>query len=178
MYPLKSKWLSTTLLASAILLQGCGWHLRGTQVLPSELHILHLQTESDSSKFARSLKRALKAMNVSLTDSSSSAPYTLTVSAIAPTTRTLSTTGAAKVAEYELTSTIIYTIHNREGDQLIGPTKLSTEKIYLYNSSNAVSSFEEESQLRQEMQHELVQQLIRRYRAISSHSPTTVVEGE
>lgn len=177
MHLLKFKWLSTTFLASAILLQGCGWHLRGAQPLPPELLSLHLQTASDTSKFARSLKRSFKAMDVSLADSSSGAPYTLSVSGITPTTRTLSTTGTAKVAEYELTSSITYVIHSREGQQLIAPTQLSTEKTYLYNSNNAVSSFEEEALLRKEMQRELVQQLIRRYRAISP-AVSTVVEEE
>ncbi|MEH6358533.1 MAG: LPS assembly lipoprotein LptE [Pseudomonadales bacterium] len=177
MHLLKSKWLSTTLLASVILLQGCGWHLRGAQALPPELKTLHLKTASDNSKFSRSLKRSLKAMDVSFADSTSGAPYTLSVSGITPTTRTLSTTGSAKVAEYELTSTITYAVHSREGEQLIAPTQISTEKTYLYNSNNAVSSFEEESLLREEMQRELVQQLIRRYRAISP-TPSTVVEDE
>tara|TARA_B110000495_G_scaffold182056_1_gene177282 strand:- start:92 stop:625 length:534 start_codon:yes stop_codon:yes gene_type:complete len=177
MYLLKYKWLPITLLASVIVLQGCGWHLRGAQALPTELQSLHLQTASDSSKFARSLKRSLKAMHVALTDSTSGAPYTLSVSAITSTKRTLSTTGAAKVAEYELTSTISYAIQTREGQQLIAPTQLSTEKTYLYNSNNAVSSFEEESLLRQEMQRELVQQLIRRYRAIKPMA-STIAEDE
>ena len=177
MHLLKFKWLSTTLLASAILLQGCGWHLRGSQALPPELQSLHLQTASDSSKFSRSLKRSLKAMDISLADSTSGAPYTLSVSEITQKKRTLSTTRSAKVAEYELTSTITYAIHTREGEQLTAPSQLGIEKTYLYNSNNAVSSFEEESLLRQEMQRELVQQLIRRYRAISP-TPSTAVEDE
>ena len=173
----KSKWLTTTLLTSAILLQGCGWHLRGAQPLPAQLQSLHLQTASDNSKFSRSLRRSLKAMDVSLTDWISDAAYTLNVSAIASKRRTLSTTGSAKIAEYALTSTITYVIHSREGQQLVAPTQLSTEKTYLYNSNNAVSSSEEEGLLRKEMQRELIQQLIRRYRAINP-TPSSVVEDE
>lgn len=166
MHLLKLKFLSTALLTGALLLQGCGWHLRGAQALPPELQSLYLQTASDNSKFARSLKRSLKTMDVSLADTASGAPYTLSVSDISRSKRTLSTTGNAKVAEYALTSTITYKIHSREGQQLIEPTQLSVEKAYLYNRNNAVSAFEEENLLRQEMQRDLVQQLIRRYRAI------------
>lgn len=173
---LKFKHLSSALLFSILLLQGCGWHLRGIQTLPPELQSLHLQTASDNSAFARSLKRSLKTMNVSLADTTADAPYTLSVSNINQSRRTLSTTGNAKVAEYELTSTVSYTIHNREGQQLIEPTQLNVARTYLYNADNAVSSFEEESLLRKEMQRELVQQLIRRYSAIK---PTlTTVEDE
>jgi len=163
---LKFKFLSTALLAGALLLQGCGWHLRGAQSLPPELQSLHLQTVSENSKFSRSLKRSLTAMDVTLADAPSGAPYTLSVSDIRKSRRTVSTTGSAKVAEYALTSTLTYSVNNQEGEQLIEPTRLSTEKIYLFNRSNAVSAFEEEHLLREEMQRDLVQQLIRRYRAI------------
>lgn len=162
----KLKSLMVGLLAGALFLQGCGWHLRGIQSLPPELQTLYLQTASDNSDFARSLKRSLKAMDVELTDSRTGAPYSLTVSAVNQKTRTISTTSAAKVAEYALTSSVTFSVKDQQGDELIAPTLLSVEKSYLYNSTNAVSSYEEEALLRREMQRDLIQQLIRRYRAI------------
>lgn len=169
------KFLLASLLAGALFLQGCGWHLRGAQPLPSELQTLHLQIASENSQFARSLKRSFKTMDVMLTDSSSDAPYTLSVSPIRNDRRVLSTTGTAKVAEYVLTSSITYSVSDTNGERLVEPTLISTEKTYLYNRNNAVSSYEEESLLREEMQRDLIQQLIRRYRALS---PATASASE
>lgn len=169
----KFKLLAMAALAGVMLLQGCGWHLRGSQPLPEQLQLLHLQTASENSNFARSLRRSLKSMDVTLTDSASNAPYRLNVSGISHKRRTLSTTGTARVAEYALTSSLTYSVYNQEGEQLVSPTRLSTEKIYLYNPANAVGSYEEENLLREEMQRELVQQLIRRYRAIKPVTTTT-----
>jgi outer membrane lipopolysaccharide assembly protein LptE/RlpB len=59
---------------------------------------------------------------------------------------------------------------------LIAPTLLSTERTYFYNSNNATSAFEEENLLREEMQRDLVQQLIRRYRAIKPSTQATETE--
>jgi len=173
---LNLKSLTVGILAGALFLQGCGWHLRGAQPLPSELQTLHLQTASETSDFARALKRALKASDVTLVDSSTGAPYSLLVSGINQTTRTISTTGTAKVAEYELTSSVTFSVNSQEGEKLVAPTLLSVEKSYLYNSANAVSAYEEESLLRKEMQRDLVQQLIRRYRGIKPATETAETE--
>lgn len=163
----KFKFLLASLLAGALFLQGCGWHLRGAEPLPAELQTLHLQTASENSKFARELNRAFRAMDVTLTGSISDAPHALSVSNIRNDRRVLSTTSTAKVAEYLLTSTIIYSVSDTNGEKLVEPTAISTEESYLYNSDNAISSYEEESLLRKEMRSELIQQLIRRYRALN-----------
>lgn len=171
----KFKFLLTSLLVGTLFIQGCGWHLRGSQPLPAELKTLNLQTASQNSKFSRALKRAFKTMDVNLTDSISDAPYTLSVSNIHDDRRVLSTTGTAKVAEYVLTSAITYSVKDSSGEKLAGPSVITTEKTYLYNRDNAVSSFEEEKLIREEMQRDLIQQLIRRYRALK---PATGTETE
>lgn len=175
---LKLKSLMIGLLAGALFLQGCGWHLRGAQPLPPELQTLFLQVASENSSFARSLKRSLKSMDVQLADQNTGAPYSLVVSDVNRTTRTISTTSAAKVAEYALTSSINFSVKNQQGETLIPQTLLSVEKSYLYNSNNAVSSYEEEALLRREMERDLVQQLIRRYRAIKPTTETTDTGAE
>lgn len=164
LFNLKS--LTVGLLAGAIFLQGCGWQLRGNQPLAQELQTLYLQTANDKSDFARSLKRSLKSMDVELVEGTTSAPYSLVVSNINRDTRTISTTSGGKVAEYALTSSLTFSVKDQQGEELIPPTLLSVEKTYLYNSANAISSYEEEALLRREMERDLIQQLIRRYRGI------------
>jgi len=172
----KIKPLAVLAIAAALLLQGCGWHLRGAQPLPQELQSLHLQTVSENSAFTRSLKRSLKAMDVSLIESATDAPYSLKVSNITNTSRTLSVTSSARVAEYEITSSLTYSVSNIEGEQVVVPTLLSTEKTYLYNRNNATSAFEEKALLHKEMERDLIQQLIRRYRAIKPSIEVTEAE--
>ncbi len=94
MHALKVKILTATTLVAILILQGCGWHLRGSQPLPEQLQSLHLQTVSENSSFARSLRRSLKSMDVILTDSASNAAYRLNVSDISHNRRTISTTGS------------------------------------------------------------------------------------
>lgn len=164
----KFKFLLTSILVGVLFLQGCGWHLRGAEPLPAELQTLHVKTASENSNLSRTLSNSLRSMGVKLTDTASAAPYTLSVSNVHKERRVLSTTGTAKVAEYVLTSSLSYSVTDNSGEKLIKPTRISTEKTYLFNRNNAVSAFEEESLLREEMQRDLIQQLTRHYRSLKA----------
>lgn len=166
MQTLPMKLITALAFTTALLLQGCGWHLRGSQPLPAELQTLSLETANKNSEFTRSLKRSLKSLDVTLVETLADAPYQLQVSDIKESKRALSITSNARVAEYEITSTLNFSVNGKEGAQLQPSTMLSTERTYLYNSNNATSAFEEEKLLRKEMQRDLIQQIIRRYRAI------------
>jgi LPS-assembly lipoprotein len=171
----KFKLLFAPFLTAALLLQGCGWHLRGAEPIPTELQTLHLQAGSANNTFTRALKRSFSAMDVDLTETAAEAPYTLSVSPIHNERRVLSTTGTAKVAEYLITSSLVYSVIDTEGEERVHPTRISVEKTYLYNRDNAISAYEEESLLREEMQRDLIQQLLRRYRALQ---PATDVSAK
>jgi len=162
----RQQWLPAfSLLLATLLLSACGWHLRGYQPLPEELKTLYLEVPNENSKLTRSLRRSLKSMGVTLVDSAAQAKVTLVIDDIQHKRRTVSTSGRGKAAEYELTSILTYSIHDANGERLLGPDTISVEKVYLFDPDRVVGAFEEEQLLREEMQRDLITQLIRRYRA-------------
>jgi LPS-assembly lipoprotein len=167
----KAKFVTSIALVAILILPGCGWHLRGSEPLPVQLQSVYLQVKSDNNSFARDLRGALKAIDVTLANAASEVNYQLIVSTPNNKKRILSTTDTARVAEYTLISELTFSVRDPAGKTLISPTRLSTDKIHLFNRENAASAFEEESLLRKEMHRELIQQLIRRYRAIT---PATI----
>lgn len=176
MHQLKQKLCALSVAICMMLIGACGWHLRGLEPLPEEFKSLYLSIPNEGSELSRSLKRSLKSLGVDLVESAKDAPYTLAITNISNNRRTVSTNGRGKAAEYELTTVISYEIKNSAAETLLGPDKVSAEKIYLFDPDNVVSAFEEEQILRKEMQRDLIQQIIRRYQAIKSPEPAATTE--
>lgn len=155
-----------------IFLSACGWHLRGNEPLPDNLRILHLQTADPNSELSRSLKRALTTLGTTFKPMAQKPPLSLSISKLSEQRRSVSTGSRGKDAEYALISSISYQVKNSAGKITAGPTTLSVEKVYLFDSNNVLGSYEEERLLRHEMLRELVQQLLRHYRALKTTEAT------
>ncbi|MCF7981656.1 MAG: hypothetical protein K9K86_06700 [Pseudomonadales bacterium] len=171
MHQLQKKIITLLVLAGTLSISACGWHLRGSEPLPEEMQTLYLSIANENSDLSRSLKRSLKTLGVTLTEKSADAPLTLAITNVDNQRRTVSTSSRGKAAEYELTTFITYELKNKQGETLFGPDTVSAEKIYLFDPNQVVSAFEEEQLLRQEMQRDLIQQLIRRYQASRTAAP-------
>lgn len=156
-----------SLVALMVFLSACGWHLRGDRPIPDDLRVLHLKTANPDSELSRSLQQAFTKLGVTLTKSAGEgAPLSLFTSELREQRRAVSTSGRGKDAEYALTSSLDYQVKNPAGQITSGPVTLSVEKVYLFDPDNVLGSHEEEQLLRREMQRDLVQQLLRRYRAL------------
>lgn len=178
MHQLKQK-VRALLVATTVVLvvSACGWHLRGMEPLPEEFQSLYLSTPNENSELSRSLKRSFRTLGVNLVESAKDAPYTLAITNVSKNRRTVSTSGRGKAAEYELTTVIAYEIKNSAAETVLGPDKVTAEKIYLFDPENVVSAFEEEQLLRKEMQRDLIQQIIRRYQALKAPEATATEES-
>ncbi len=155
----------TTLLVLAI--TSCGWHLRGIEPLAEELQALHLDAGEPDGEFSLALQRSLAASGVRLIKTREEAPIILEVSPAQNRRRTISTTDIGKAAEYYLSTSIEYRVLNAAGEIILGPERLETEKVYVFDRLNVASTYEEEQLLRSEMRRDLVAQLIRRYQTVS-----------
>ncbi len=177
MQALKRSFYTLLILLPVFLVSACGWHLRGVEALDEQLKTLYIDVPGDHVELSRTLKRSFKSMGVQLTETAKEAPLTLTISQVSDKRRTISTSGRGKAAEYELTSIIGYRITNSEGLILQGPAQVSAEKVYLFDPNNVVSAYEEEQILRQEMQRDLIQKIIRRYQAVRPGEAATQADS-
>jgi len=147
----------------AILLSGCGWHLRGTIDIPDSLQHLELITADGKTEFTQQLKLSLERNGTVINGPASQ--YKLQIGQLRDDRRTISTSERGKAAEYTLILEVDYLLHNSDGERVGEPVRVSSEKTYLFDENNVVAGFEEQQLLREEMIRELIAQIIRRYQS-------------
>ena len=143
---------------AALLLSGCGFHLRGPQAL--DFATLHLNTPPESALGAQLRDRPRPGGRRSETDAQAEAR--LQILSNDRGREILSLTGAGKVREYQLTQTVRFQLLGQGEKLLIPPTSLQTRREYTFDDSQVLGKEQEENLLYRDMQNDLVQQLMRR----------------
>ncbi|GLS25549.1 hypothetical protein GCM10007877_12630 [Marinibactrum halimedae] len=147
----------------AFILNACGWHLRGSIALPSDLRNLSVINNGVSSALDAEFSKALKQNNIERV-SPTEASYTITVSDEYDNRRTLSVGTSGLATQYELTLEITYGITKADGTILVEPEPLRMNRNYDFDQQNIAGKAQEEQLLRETMRRELVQQVMRRFR--------------
>jgi LPS-assembly lipoprotein len=152
---------SCTIVFSLLLISSCGFHLRGSITLPSDLESLHLESSVGESDLLQALRRALTAADVNLLDIPGSGVYSLGIGQEEVEERVLSVNSNARAGEYQLSISV--PVQVRSGQiVVVGPEILTIEKVYLADPDNAVAKQEEREIMEDEIRQELVLQILRR----------------
>ncbi len=151
-----------TMIALLTLVSGCGFQLRGVIAIPDQLKVLHLKGNNTSALY-QAVEQYLQSSGVELVDSPEQAPYQIELLNEKLDRRSASLNSRAKIEEYELRTTLTYTVRDDKGETLIKPTQIFTERTYGYDENNVNATTAEEVLLRQEMRENLAGQLVRRY---------------
>ncbi len=148
-------------------LAGCGYSLRGSDVLSANLPALDLQSPQPNSELARLVRRNLEISAVTLvTGEDESDTPVLMLGSEQFATRPVSVTPQARAAQYELRLAAEVTL-SRAGVPLIGPETLLVERSYFEDLDNISGNREELEIITTEMRRDLVNQLMRRLQAIA-----------
>ena len=143
---------------------GCGFQLRDTQGFEISAKSLSVSATNLNSQFSQELKRMLTAQGVALVPVSG-AEYLISILSERTTRRPVATSADISVSEYELRLETRFQLTNANGELLIGPTMLVTERIYSFDRSSLVGNTEEEELLTEEMRQDIASQLLRRLSA-------------
>lgn len=81
--------------------------------------------------------------------------------------RSVSTTGQARTAEYELDYGVQYQILDASGNALLEPVWIERRRIFRFSGDNIVGSSEEQALLERELIQDLVSQIVRSMDAVS-----------
>lgn len=163
----QKRFLARNVILLAIIASGissCGFQLRGSGQTSILLESVYLNAIDNSGALARELIDSLEQSGVEFT-SNGNAQVSIRLDRERFSRRPVSTTGQINVAEYELTLEVGFEVLTRDGDVLIPPTRIRTERIYTFDSSSLVGSNEEESLLNEEMRRDVIGQLLQRINA-------------
>ena len=149
------------------ILSGCGFQLRGSIPIPTELQTLYLSGDERSAIY-QTVERTFVSNGVKLVDSAEQAPYQIRLLGEQQDRRSASLNERAKTQEYELRAQLRYQILDSEGVEAVKATQIYTERTYRYDENSVNAKESEEALLRKEMRENLAGQLVRRYLTLAS----------
>lgn len=153
-------WMVLHLLA----LGGCGFHLRGSVLLPVGVDTIHLQVPN--TELAEEIKLLLAAGETSIVPTREDADLTLIVAAERFDRRLLavdSKTGKAR--EFELTYTSSLEVLGKEGQAVVPSQTIFLARDFVFDPDAVIGSNREEEVIYSEMRREAARQIMARMQA-------------
>lgn len=164
----KFQWV--ILMMAAVFTSACGFHLRGTgesAALPDALKTMIVQGIDLNQARGRVLTASLRANGVQLLSvQAKQSAAVLTVLSNVQERRVLSVGTNAKVSEYLLYGAIKFTVSDENGVSLTAPQMVEAQRDYQFDANQVVSAGEEQTALYDQINHQLVQALMRRLAAL------------
>jgi LPS-assembly lipoprotein len=155
----------TILFLFASLLSGCGFHLRDAVELPAAYQRMAIEGVSPYSELGLNLKRRLQGNGIEVVEPTA-ANVILKLSQVNYQRRLLSVSAVSgKTAEYELHYSVTMSVRDRQGNVLLPEQPLRQLRDYVYDQDNVLGTGNQEAQLRKDMEHDLVGQILRRLQA-------------
>lgn len=156
--------MRTWIVAVALLLSACGFHLRGSHALPFETLAIALP---ESNELRAVIKRNIEASTQTrVVGESEKAQASLQILADAPVKRILSLNSAGRVREYQLVRTFRFKVTDPAGADYMPATSIVITREMTFDDAAVLSKEAEEVLLWRDIQNDLVQQLLRRLAAI------------
>lgn len=165
-----------TLLLSTTLVTACGWHLRGSLLLPADLKSLYITAKDSHGNLVSDIKKLVQGYDINLANKRSDAQYSLIILQERDERRTISVGNDALASEYEITLAADYRIESN--DKIVVPIATATvSRSYDHDPDDVLSKSEEELLLRNEMRLDLIQQIIRRLSFATTNQTAPAAEA-
>ncbi len=148
-----------SLILLCLLFSACGFHLRGQNVLPSNLHVIKIESQTPYGDFESTLRRKLMALGVNVIRMSQ-APVTLRIISTALFNDVPTFGGSNQARVYVYYYQVKFELINANCQTLIPPQCLTTSKTLIINAGRALESTNQIDILQHEMQIDLAQMII------------------
>ena len=157
--------LSTT--AVLLLLTACGWHLRGVTPLPAEYKVLYVQGEEESPLYHK-LVQQLEFNKVLVTEFLEDAPVLMILEEYEVDKRTLAVDSSGRVSEYELNGLLIVILERQLTGEKV-ELEVTSRRTLANDINNVVATQTEETALRNQIDSDLVNKLLRRMQSLKDN---------
>ena len=131
----------------AVMLSACGFQLRGTGTNALSVKEMDVSARNAYGQTVNELRQILQRSGVNI---HTGAPYRLVLTNEQENQRSASYSGGSRTAEYELTTTLNYSILGLNNLELLSD-KLEVRKIYIHDGSNITGSDQEAEQARADL---------------------------
>ncbi len=176
--------LLLTLVCCLIVLEGCGFRLRGSMGGDLALPPLYIDS-SASSAFVSKLKQALAGTKTIVVNDRAAAELIIGIGAERLERRILTIDASGRVQEIELSYTISFGINDPSARVVLGAQTISLRRSFEFSDTDVLAKENEERQLYRDMRRSAVQSAMRRLQALaakralqSSLSPGAIDDGQ
>ena len=142
------------LIAAALLISGCGFHLRSAAVLPTEMERTFIATDSRHSLFYRALRSRLRAYGIELVDTPGEATAIFNILQDDTGRRVLSVSARNIPREYEVYYHVLYNLQGAEKTLMPAQEQILT-RDYTYDERLVLGKAKEEEILREAIANDL-----------------------
>lgn len=149
------------LLATILLLQGCGWRLQGTARLSQTMTVTYIDTEDRYTDFNRALRESLRASGAQIADRADEATAIVHILRDESGQRVLSVSARNTPEEYEVFYAVEYSVATRDAE-LIAPQRLELTRDYSYDTTAVLAKQREQAILREALARDLAGLVLRR----------------
>jgi LPS-assembly lipoprotein len=139
----------------ALLIGGCGFHLRGAANAPPEMAKTYISTNGKFTVFYRKIRLALRAAGVDVVDTPGEATAVFTIMADNTGQRVVSVSARNVPREYEVWYTVQYQLISGE-KTLMDPTTQTLSRYYTYDETRVLGKSRDEEILREALVDDLV----------------------
>ncbi|HEB78501.1 MAG TPA: hypothetical protein ENI90_08245 [Methylothermaceae bacterium] len=150
------------LLLALLILNGCGFHLRGAVALPPDKRAIALAGISLDHPFSRDLQGLLDLVGGRLVTDPKEAGSVVFIHQIQQDRRIVSLDEHGKAIEFELIYRVRFEAREPDGTVLLPMQTITIRRIYLNPQFQVIGKAEEEGVIRREMQREAARTLLRR----------------
>ncbi|MGE0081727.1 MAG: LPS assembly lipoprotein LptE [Thiohalomonadaceae bacterium] len=148
-------------LGLAVVLTGCGFHLRGATVLPEEMLRTELRGAVSEGPLGIEIAQVLRNAGGALVGPGEGGTAVLHIVNERFDRRVASVGSAGKASEYELRYALNAVLRTPEGDNMAPPQSVVVMRTYGFDPANVLGASNEEELLRGEMRRQAVRQLLR-----------------
>jgi len=148
------------ILLTTSLLSGCGFHLRGTIVLPDSIRSVAIS--SPDGKLKDVLTDRLKSNKVAVVSSPSADSAHIKIASANFNREVRTIDGRGKATGYVLILKVGYTVLDNKGKVLVKPSVSTARRDYNFSQDQLLSATREEELLRDEMRGDAAQGILRK----------------
>ncbi len=147
----------------ALLISGCGFHLRGAQPLPPALQTIHIQTPEPYGEFTSILKRNLNATGIHIAKTPQAVNLRILSSQLSNTNPTIGASSQARV--YTFTYTAVFDLADRKGKTILPPQTVASSRNLTLNANQILGSNDQLTLLTRELEQDVVNKIYNRLTA-------------
>ena len=148
-------WCRFVLLASLAALASCGFQMRGATTVPPEMARTYIEAPDRRSLFYRRLRDSLELAGVDIVDSEAAASATFSILSDIPAQRVLSVSARNVPREFEVSHTVLYSVH--AGERILLEPRTQTLTLdYTWDETRVLGKEKEEALMREAIVNDLV----------------------